>query len=120
MDLSRLFKTSDEFHEFPAGTTIFTTGEPAAEMFVILDGEVEIHIGAGIVDVLKSGEVFGEMALIDSHIRSATAVARTDCRLAVIDEKRFLFMVRETPFFALDIMKVLAERLRHMNIKASA
>jgi CRP-like cAMP-binding protein len=59
----------------------------------------------------------GEMALIDSQPRSATAVALTDCSLAVIDEKRFLFMVHETPFFALDIMRILAERLRQMNAR---
>jgi CRP-like cAMP-binding protein len=119
MDLSKLFKTCDDFKEFTAGTTIFTKGEPGNEMFIILDGEVNIHVGSGVIDNLKDTEVFGEMALIDSHVRSATAVARTDCRVAAIDEKRFLYMVRESPFFALDIMKIIASRLRRMNAKLS-
>jgi CRP-like cAMP-binding protein len=119
MDLSKLFKTCDDFKEFKAGTTIFTKGDEGNEMFIILDGEVDIHVESGVIDNLKDTEVFGEMALIDSHIRSATAVARTDCRLAAIDEKRFLFMVRESPFFALDIMKIMAGRLRRMNSKVS-
>jgi CRP-like cAMP-binding protein len=118
MDLRKLFKTSEGIKEFQAGTTIFANGDPGDEMFVILDGEVEIHVGAGIVETLDAGEVIGEMALIDSKTRSATAIAKTDCRLAVINEKRFLFMVHETPYFALDIMKILADRLRHMNARS--
>jgi len=50
-------------------------------------------------------------------VRTATAVAKTPCRLAVIPEKRFLFMVQTTPHFALLIMKVMADRLRRMNAR---
>jgi CRP-like cAMP-binding protein len=63
------------------------------------------------------GEPFGEMALIDQTPRTATAIAKTPCKLAVIPEKRFLFMVQTTPHFALQIMKVMADRLRKMNKK---
>jgi CRP-like cAMP-binding protein len=52
------------------------------------------------------------MALIDRSPRSADAVAKTDCTLAVVTQRRFTFLVQETPFFAVDIMRVLAERLR--------
>jgi len=58
-----------------------------------------------------------EMALIDARERSATAIAKSDCRLAPVDQKRFLFMVQQTPFFSLDVMRVLVRRLRHMNEK---
>jgi CRP-like cAMP-binding protein len=58
--------------------------------------------------------VIGEMALIDTKARSATVVAKTDCRLVPINEKRFLVLVHETPIFALLVMKTLAERLRRM------
>ena len=44
--------------------------------------------------------------------RSATAVAHTDVRLAPIDQNRFMYMVQETPFFALKVMHLMAERLR--------
>ena len=54
----------------------------------------------------------GELALIDRRPRSATAVAVTACVLAPIDEKQFQFMVQQTPFFALQVMRVLTERLR--------
>ncbi len=55
------------------------------------------------------------MALIDHAPRTATAIAMSDCKLVPIPEKRFLFMVQQTPHFALQIMKVMAERLRKMN-----
>ena len=119
MDLRGLFNSSDGVQEFRAGSTIFAEGDPGNEMFVILDGEVEIHFGTRIVECLNAGEIMGEMALIDSKTRSATAVAKTDCRLAVINEKRFLFLVQKTPFFALIMMKILADRLRSMNSRAN-
>jgi CRP/FNR family transcriptional regulator, cyclic AMP receptor protein len=52
------------------------------------------------------------MALVDKSARSATATALEDCKLAVIDKRRFLFLVHETPTFALQVMASLAERLR--------
>ena len=61
---------------------------------------------------MKVDEFFGEMALIDGGIRSASAVAKTDCALVPINEKQFLFMVQETPFFALIVMRTLTARLR--------
>ncbi len=55
------------------------------------------------------------MALVDKASRIATAVAKTPVKLAVISEKRFLFLVEQTPYFALQVMKVMSDRLRRMN-----
>lgn len=55
------------------------------------------------------------MALIDRNTRSATAVAKTACKLVPIDEKRFKFLVQQTPNFALQLMRIIAERLRRMD-----
>lgn len=117
MDLRSLFKNADNVHQFRAGTIIFEEGSPGEVMYVILDGELEVHVGGECVEVLGPGEIIGEMALIDAKERSATAIAKSDCRLAPVDQKRFLFMVQQTPFFALDVMRVLASRLRRMNTK---
>jgi CRP-like cAMP-binding protein len=84
-------------------------------MYVVLDGEVEVRVGNQVVDLVQPGTIMGEMALIDSGARSATAVARSACRLAVVAQKVFLYMVQQTPFFALEVMRVLADRLRLMN-----
>jgi CRP/FNR family transcriptional regulator, cyclic AMP receptor protein len=88
-----------------------------SEMFVVLEGEVALTIGQNVVETLGAGEPFGEMALIDQAPRVATATAKTACKLAVIPEKRFLFMVQTAPHFALQIMKVMADRLRTMNTR---
>lgn len=98
-----------------AGEVIFRAYDMGAEMYVVLSGEIELTIGSSVVETLGPGEPFGEMALIDQTPRTATAIARTACDLAVISEKRFLFMVQQTPHFALQIMKVMADRLRKMN-----
>jgi CRP-like cAMP-binding protein len=59
----------------------------------------------------RPGDVVGEMALLGDHRRTATAIAATDLRLAAINERRFLFLVQQTPYFALHIMRVLAARI---------
>jgi CRP-like cAMP-binding protein len=58
---------------------------------------------------------YSACAIIDESKRSATAIARSDSRLAVVDQKLFLYMVQQTPFFSLEVMRVLADRLRSMN-----
>ena len=101
-----------------AGEVIFRAFDMGAEMYVVLEGEVELAIGESVVETLGPGEPFGEMALIDQAPRVATAIAKTPCKLAVIPERRFLFLVQTMPYFALDIMKVMADRLRTMNERA--
>ena len=101
--------------EFKAGDVIFQAGDAASELFVIADGEVEIRLGNRVLEKLPRYGIFGEMALIDAAPRSATAVAATDARLVAVGEKQFLFLVSNTPFFALNVMRVMARRLRTMN-----
>jgi CRP/FNR family transcriptional regulator, cyclic AMP receptor protein len=105
-----------ERHE--AGEPIFSAGDEGHAMYVVIEGEVELRIGTAIVATLGPGEPFGEMALIDQGSRVTTALARTACRLAVIDEKRFDFLVQQHPYFARQVMKVMAERLRKMDVQA--
>jgi CRP-like cAMP-binding protein len=98
-----------------AGGVIFREGEDADEFFVIKSGYVRIQIGNRIMADLTADSIFGEMALIDDEPRSATAVAITDVELVPISEKQFLFLVSQTPYFALKVMRVLAQRLRVTN-----
>lgn len=100
---------------FKAGSIIFREGDEAKELFVIKSGQVRIQIGNRTVTELAADSIFGEMALIDSEPRSATAVAATDVELVPVTEKQFLFLVSQTPFFALKVMRVLAGRLRATN-----
>jgi CRP-like cAMP-binding protein len=98
-----------------AGSVIFREGDEAHELFVIKSGQVRIQIGNRTITELSPDSVFGEMALIDDEPRSATAVAITDVELVAVSEKQFLFLVSQTPYFALKVMRVLAQRLRATN-----
>ena len=99
----------------PAGATIFREGDRGEVMFGVISGEVDIFIDNVILEVVGPGMVFGEMALIDDEVRSASASARTDCRLAQIDLAAFEVLAASSPGFARQLMKVMARRLRHMN-----
>ncbi|HKM88621.1 MAG TPA: cyclic nucleotide-binding domain-containing protein [Xanthobacteraceae bacterium] len=100
---------------YKAGDIIFQQGDNAEELFVIQSGRVEIRLGNRVLDTLPERSIFGEMALIDSAPRSATAVAATDVTLVPVGEKQFLFLVSRTPHFALNVMRALARRLRATN-----
>jgi CRP/FNR family transcriptional regulator, cyclic AMP receptor protein len=104
-----------EARSFKAGGVIFREGDVANELFVIKSGQVRIQIGNRTVTELGQESIFGEMALIDSEPRSATATAITDVELVPVSEKQFLFLVGQTPYFALKVMRVLAQRLRVTN-----
>ena len=112
MTFSDLFHNARAFKDVPAGTVIFEEGASGTEMFGVVEGEVEVRLPNGAVRKLGPDETFGEMAIIDSSPRSATAVAVTDTKLAVIDRPKFLFLVQETPMFALQVMSSMAGRIR--------
>ncbi|MFZ1263974.1 MAG: cyclic nucleotide-binding domain-containing protein, partial [Chitinophagaceae bacterium] len=71
--------------EFEKGAILFSEGDIGDCMFVIYKGEVKIHKGSTTLAVLKEKEVFGELSLLDSETRSASATANTDCFLFKID-----------------------------------
>lgn len=112
-DLSGLFRHASNSISFQAGEVIFEEGQPADFMYVILEGSVDISAHDRYLDTAEPGSIVGEMALIDHDVRSATCTAKTDCRLVPVNQKQFLFMVQETPNFAIRVMHIMAERLRN-------
>ena len=110
-----LFRNAENTQTFAAGETIFTEGTPGREMYVVLEGNVNIRVGDKTLDVAGPGGIFGEMALIDSSARSATAIAKDNCTVALVDEIQFLRMMEQTPLFTLNVMQILAGRLRRMD-----
>ena len=106
------FRNEKDVRSFQPGEVIFRDGDAGDCFFAVLDGTVEIVLDGQTVETVSPGGVFGEMALIDSSPRSASAVARDAVRVAAVGKPRFMFLVQQTPFFALEIMHVLAERLR--------
>jgi len=110
-----LFRNAPEVIAVAAGGYIFRIGEAAKVMYLVIEGEVDLMLGDTVVETAGEGAFIGEMALIDDEPRSASARARSDCRVFPIDEARFQSLVQETPFFALQVMKALARRLRKMD-----
>jgi CRP-like cAMP-binding protein len=108
----QLLRNEKDIIPVTAGTEILKEGDTGDAMYVVLDGVVEIiHNGKWIEDV-EAGGVFGELALIDEQPRSATAIAKTDAQLARVNQQRFEFLVQYSPFFAIEVMRVMAKRLR--------
>ncbi len=107
-----MLKNQQPQERYAAGQMIFAKGQVADVAYVIAEGVVEIRDGERVIDTLADGEMFGEMALIDRGVRSAAAVAKTDCKVVRIDEKRLLFLIQQTPFFAIQMMQLLVERMR--------
>ena len=101
----------------PAGATIFREGDRGAEMFGVISGEVDLFTGNVVLEIVGPGMVFGEMALIEDDVRSASASARTDCRLVQIDLAAFDALTVNNPGFARQLMKIMAGRLRRMNLR---
>lgn len=107
-----IFRRAQQQIPYEAGAQIFAQGERGDQMFVITAGQVDVEIDGELIATLGAGELLGEMALIDAGPRSASAIARSQCTLSPIDRARFMFLVQETPYFALQVMHSLAERLR--------
>jgi CRP-like cAMP-binding protein len=95
---------------------VFAEDSPGKEMFIVHSGKINLYKERQDKRVLLAtvapGEFFGEMALVDASPRSATAVAAEDTQLIVLDEPKFLYLLRQQPEFALVVMQKLCEMLR--------
>lgn len=110
--LEEVLKHNDILHNYAAGDMVFRQGEAGHFMAVLLQGEVEIRKRDAVLNRVQAGSIFGELALIDHLPRSADAMAKTDCKAALINEAHFNRLVVQTPQFALAVMRVLTDRLR--------
>ena len=112
VDFGLLTKVLFGIRSFRAGQLIFQKGDVGFELFVIRQGEVELRVDGRVLRTLTTGNIFGEMALVDDSTRSATAIAVSDVQVVPVSEKQFVELIRESPSFALDVMRILAQRLR--------
>jgi CRP-like cAMP-binding protein len=112
-----LFDNEKDCWTVAAGQTVFREGDAGDLMFAVIEGAVDIVIRGKLVETVKTDGVFGEMALIEDRPRVASATARAETKLVSIDRKRFLFLVQQSPFFALQLMNVMASRLRAMDAR---
>jgi CRP-like cAMP-binding protein len=112
MDFLKVFERSEDVLEFPTGTEIIREGEEGHRMYIVVSGHVNISLKNRIIGSVLPGEIVGEMALINSDFRSATATAKTDCSLIPIDQKSFKLLLEHVPDFAQHVIEVLATRLQ--------
>jgi CRP/FNR family cyclic AMP-dependent transcriptional regulator len=106
--------------EFKAGETIFSEDDSGNDMYIIIQGGVEIRKSTSgsttkTLIVLQKGDIFGEMSIIENKPRSATAVTTMPTQLLCMNEDLFETVLRKNNDFARKIIKMLAERLRKTN-----
>lgn len=118
MNPADLFRQQTDTVQLAPGDFLFREGDKRDKMYVLLDGEMDVRLGDYVVETAKEGSLIGEMALIDDSPRAANAMAKSACRLAAIDQRRFHFLIQQHPHFATHVMKELANRLRRMNAAA--
>ena len=127
MQKIEIFQLTDATVTLAPGECLFKDGDPSESAYVLLSGEADVivnrRVSVGfevvtskqVVERAEAGSLLGEMALAENLPRSATVVAVTECKLVAIDQKRFQTLVQQHPNFAVQVMQVLAERLRNMN-----
>jgi CRP/FNR family cyclic AMP-dependent transcriptional regulator len=101
----------------PRGSSIFAKGDPGVGLMGVLSGAVKITVPSAdgrdiVLNIIHEGEIFGEIALLDGHPRTADATAMTDCELMVIERRDFLPFLRSQPDLTIQIIEILCSRLR--------
>lgn len=97
-----------------AGETLFSQGDASDVLYVVKEGEIDLVHDGRLIETVGPGGIIGEVGVLDDGPRNVTAYARSDCRVVPISENRFMFLVHETPTFAFNVMRIMAERLRRM------
>lgn len=115
-----LFAHNPTIIRVAAGQALFSEGEDGHMMFVLSTGTAHVLVGSQVVETLQHGSIVGEVSIVLPGPRSASVVAQTDCEFVAVDEKRFQFLVQQTPFFAMQVMRVMAERLRKLDQRLSS
>lgn len=120
------FESAGKEETVAAGSVFFAENEKASrillkrdKMYLLLEGQVALSAKGKPLGAVKLGEIFGEMAAISDSPRSATAVAKSDCRVISLDDKGFYSALQKKPEFALMMLGTLIVRLRGMIARLS-
>jgi CRP-like cAMP-binding protein len=102
---------------FKRGVTICSKGDAGNSLYAVISGTVKISTSSAegrsaILNLIGTGEVFGEIALLDGGERTTDAIANSDCELFVIDRREFIPFVRSQPGLAMKFIELLCARLR--------
>jgi CRP/FNR family transcriptional regulator, cyclic AMP receptor protein len=115
------FRSAGKREEVPAGARIFSENEKASrfflqsnKMYYLLEGEVTLVAKGKLVRTVMPGQIFGEWAAVSEAPRSATAIARTACRVIALDDKALRSALAKKPEFAIMLLSTMIGRLRGM------
>jgi CRP-like cAMP-binding protein len=106
------FQSLGKLQDIAAGTTLFAEGDASDRMYLLTAGEVSLIHSRKTLDIVRAGEIFGELAVITQRPRSASAATRSACRLLTLDAQQFQQAIQATPQFALMLMNTMNNRLR--------
>jgi CRP/FNR family cyclic AMP-dependent transcriptional regulator len=115
MPVRSVFINAQVQRTLPAGEVVFNEGDAGTEMFGIVSGAVELRRSGRTIARIGEGETFGELAIVTKTPRNLTAVAVEPTVIAVIDERVFLYLVHETPMFAIQVMRSMADLIKELN-----
>lgn len=115
-----LFANDPDVMALEPGQELFRRGDAGGQMYVVKSGEVQVVDGNHVFATVGEGGIVGEMALIANDPRSATVRAVGNAEVVPVDQRRFLFLVQQAPYFAIRVMSVMAERLRAMNARVTS
>jgi len=104
-----------------AGDMILNEGEPGIALYVLASGEAEVirglqHEKPQIVATLHAGDFFGEMALLETYVRTASVKALNDCECVTLTKWDFMAELRRTPDIAVEMLPVLGQRIREARL----
>jgi len=108
----KCFESFSRIENFTEMQSIFIEGQASDKMYLLVEGEVSLVHNIKTLDIVKPGEIFGELAVITQQPRTATAMVRKVCQVLVLDARQFQQALQATPEFALMLMNVMNNRLR--------
>jgi CRP/FNR family transcriptional regulator, cyclic AMP receptor protein len=117
--LVRLASVMEEL-SFPAKHTIFTQGQEGRSLYIVVSGQVRVHIGNQELAQLGPGTCFGEMSLFDAEPRSASVTSLAPSECLVLTQQQLYEAIEETPGIAVNIIRLLSRRIRELNQKLNA
>jgi CRP/FNR family cyclic AMP-dependent transcriptional regulator len=118
---AEVFRQDPNLRSVGVGDVLFAYGDLGDEMYVVVEGQIELTSPQqGVLEVVGPGGMFGEMALVERTPRVAAATATSPGKVVPISPTRFSYLAQNTPYFALEVIRVMARRLRRMDEPASA
>lgn len=106
-----LFRETANHRQVSEGDVLFEPGDPAEEMYAVISGNIEIIRDGEVFENVGPGGIIGEVALLSNHLRAVTGRATEPSEIAIVTEDEFIRLVKMNPFFALEVMRVMADRL---------